>query len=747
MRTAAADRCSEGLVRLTGRWKASVMLPGLLLAFLGYGATALAQTSAQPTRLITQPIDEANLITLAGSVRPEVTPANDRGAVADGLQLEHIYLQLKRSPEQEQAAAQLVDQLHDPTSSAYHHWLTADQVAQQFGPSADDVNTLTSWLQSHGFTINSIYLANGVIDFSGPAAAVRDAFHTEIHNLSVNGQSHIANTSQPRVPAAFASAVMGIVSLNDFRPHAQLKPHANLTVGATTQLLVPGDLQTIYNITPIYQRGVSGQGQTIVVLEDTDLYTTADWYTFRQVLGLAERFPQGSLAQAHPQPSRSPLSAGSCADPGVNGHDSEAAVDTEWASAAAPSAAIVLASCADTNTNFGGFIAMQNMLTGRGPLPNIISISYGDSESLEGAAFNAYINELYQLGVLEGVSVYVAAGDAGADTTDEFAPAAMSGINVDAFATTPNDVAVGGTDFADTYFGVNSSYWSATNGPNFASALSYVPEIPWNDSCANELAANFLGYATSYGPDGFCNSAVGEEFFLVVAAGSGGPSGCAFGTPSISGVVGGTCRGYQKPFYQSLAFGNPPDGARDIPDVSLFASNGVWGHYYVICYSDPTPGFGGAPCTGAPSTWAGFGGTSFGAPIMSGIQAMINQTTEPYQGNPDYTLYQLAASEYGFFGNRACNSTLGNRVSSDCIFYDVTLGDDDVNCLPLTVSGVTIGTFNCFLDGATNGVMSLSNSSYQPTWVATSGYDYPTGLGTINAFNLLKAWPGSRLRE
>ncbi len=746
MRTAAADCCSVGFARLTGKVKASMMLPGLLLALLGYGAAALAQTDALPTRLITQAVDESNLITLGGSVRPEVTPANDRGAVADNLQLEHIYLQLERSPEQEQAAAQLVDELHDPSSSLYHHWLTADQVAAQFGPSTDDVNTLTSWLESHGFTINNIYLANGVIDFSGPASAVRDAFHTEIHNLSVRGQSHIANTSPPSIPAAFASAVVGLVSLNDFQPHPQLNPRPSYTISSGLQALVPGDVQTIYNIAPIYQRGVSGQGLTIVVLEDTNLYATADWYTFRSVLGLAARFPQGSFAQIHPQPSRSPLNGGSCADPGVNGNDSEAAVDTEWSSAAAPSAAIVLASCADTNTNFGGFIAMQNLLTGRGPLPNIISVSYGASETQNGAAFNAYIDQLYQLAVLEGVSVYVAAGDAGADTTDEFSPAAVSGINVNSFATTPYDVAVGGTDFADTYFGDNSSYWSATNAPDFASALSYIPEIPWNDSCGNELAAQFVGFATSYGPDGFCNSALGANF-LIVAAGSGGPSACASGTPAIPGMVGGSCRGYPKPFYQSSVYGNPRDGARDIPDVSLFASNGFWGHYYVICYSDPTPSFGGAPCTGAPSTWAGFGGTSFGAPIMSGIQALINETTEPYQGDPDYTLYQLAASEYGFFGSRSCNSTLGNRASSDCIFYDVTLGDDVVNCLPLVVSGVTIGTFNCFLDGATNGVMSLSNSSYQPAWGTTTGYDYATGIGSVNAFNLLRNWPGSHLRE
>jgi subtilase family serine protease len=739
----AAGRASEDPTRTMGRGRRWGVLLGLLLA-LGYGATALAQTGGLPARLISQPINEQDLVTLAGNTRPEMTPANDRGPVADDLPLRHMYLQLKRSPEQESAATALVNQLHDSSSPLYHHWLTAAQVAAQFGPSSDDVNTVSSWLQSHGFTINHVYLANGVIDFSGTAGAIREAFHTEIHQLSVNGQPHIANAADPRVPAALAPAILGIVSLNDFRPHPQLKPRAAYTINAIYQLLVPGDLQTIYDISPIYSHGISGEGQTIVVLEDSDLYSTADWHRFRETFGLTSRFPKGTLAEVHPQPSESLLNGGSCADPGVNVDDGEAAVDVEWASAAAPSAAIVLASCADTETNFGGFIAMQNLLTGSTPAPAIISNSYGASESLNGAVFNAYVNELYELGVLQGVSVIVAAGDAGADTTDEFARAAVSGINVNSFATTPNDLAVGGTDFADSYFGLNSSYWSATNGRYYNSALSYIPEIPWNDSCGSQLIASFLGYATTFGPEGLCNSPIGEQELLIVAAGSGGPSSCAYGNPSIPGIVGGSCRGYAKPPYQSLVYGNPNDGVRDIPDVSLFASNGIWGHYYVLCYSDPS--FGGVPCTGAPDTWAGGGGTSFGAPIMAGVLALIEQASQTYQGNPDFVLYLLAALEYGPDGSSACNSTLGIEIASTCIFHDVTLGDDDVNCLPLANGFGPPSVYDCFLDGATNGVLSTSNFAYRPAYVTRRGYDYPSGIGSIDAFNLLKAWPGTRIR-
>ena len=324
--------------RRAGEWAALVSLVAVVLIC---NVPVSAQTAGLQRRLITQNIDERSLVRLAGNTRPEATAANDRGPVSDDLQLQHMYLLLNRSPEQAQAAENLVNQLHDEKSASYHKWLTSDEVAERFGPSEDDINTVTSWLETHGFTVHNVYQANGVIDFSGPASAIRTAFHTEIHNLSVNGKAHIANVSDPSIPAALAAAVHGVVSMNDFRPHTALKPKAAYTVNADYQLLAPGDLQTIYDINPLYAKGFSGQGQTVVVVEDTNLYSTADWHTFRKTFGLSKKFPQGSLSQIHPQPSKNPFNGGACEDPGVNGDDGEAAVDVEWASASAPSAAIV----------------------------------------------------------------------------------------------------------------------------------------------------------------------------------------------------------------------------------------------------------------------------------------------------------------------------------------------------------------------------------------------------------------------
>jgi len=679
----------------------------------------------QGQNLITQAIDKSVRVTLAGNTRPEATAQNDRGAVAAGLVLDHLQLVLGRSPAQQAALDAFLAALENPQSPDYHQWITAAQFAQRFGPSAQDLAAITTWLESEGFTVNVVY-PHGMIDFTGTAAQVRSAFETRIHNLNVNGAAHIANMSDPSIPAALAPVVKGIVALHDFRPESYARPaRPGYTASGSLFALVPQDLATIYNFGPLFSAGYSGRGQSIVLIEDTFLYSLGDWTTFRKTFGLARTYPYATLTQVAPAPASGP---NNCSAPSVNGDDGEAAIDVEWASAAAPNAAIILAACANTTT-FGGLIALENLLTEASP-PPIVSISYGAAEALNGAGGNAAFASTYSLAVAEGVSVFVAAGDWGAAVADAGSsnPYATHGIGVNGFGSTLYNVAVGGTDFDDALTGTTGTYWSSTNSSNYGSALSYIPEIPWNDSCASQLLAAAEGVPTTYGRTGFCNTTTGEGF-LDIIAGSGGPSGCATGGPAQSGIVGGTCAGYAKPSWQTGLFGNPSDGVRDLPDVSLFASNGFYGHYYVVCFSDTSNE--GAACTGPPSGWAGFGGTSVSTPIMAGIQALVNQYTGSRWGNPNTVLYRLASNEYGSAGSAACGSSLGNTAASSCIFYDVTSGDIDVPCRT---------TNNCFRPSGTNGVLSTSTAAYQPAFGTAPGWDFATGIGTVNAYNLVTQW-------
>jgi len=614
----------------------------------------------------------------------------------------------------------------------------------------EDVATVKNWLTSHGFTVHGTQASGLVIDFGGTAGQVRSAYHTEIHNLEVNGKQHFANMSDPQIPEALEPAVVGVVSMHNFHPKPQLMPRGNYTYTTSNgdfHALVPGDIATIYNMNPLFAAGYTGIGQSIMVVEDTYLYTVNDWTIFRKTFGLTRPYPHGTLSQV------SPTGAITCTNPGFQGvstdpgygDDGEAIIDVEWASAAAPNAAIILAACTDTSTTFGGLIALQNTLNGPvGSLPSVVSISYGEAEAVNGVAANAAYNTAYQQAVTEGVSIFVSSGDELA-ASDDLGNVSTHGIGISGFTSTPYNVSVGGLDFGYTANSVNpATYWSATNSNTYSSALSYIQEIPWNNSCANGLVAPFLAplLGTPADPLSFCNTATANtDGFRNAAGGSGGPSGCATGTASTRGVVSGTCAGYAKPSFQSGLFGNPSDGVRDIPDVALFASNGFWDAYYVVCWSNPdTNAGGGFLCAGPPSTWAGFGGTSVSSPIMAGIQALVNQKTGSRWGNPNTVYYSMANTEFGASGSAACNSNTVNKTTNGCNFYDITQGDIDGSCKGSGAGSATLR--NCYRPGAdTIGILSTSNTASQPAYPTNVGWDFASGIGSVNAYNLVMNWP------
>jgi subtilase family serine protease len=535
---------------------------------------------------------ESQRVTLEGNTPPAAMHAeNDRGPVDDTMLLYHMLLALKRSPEVESELQKLIDDMHNPASPEYHHWLTPQQIGTRFGLEHEDLQTIQSWLGSHGFSVNHVYANGLVIDFSGTAAQVREAFHTEIHHLVLrNDQHHISNMRDPEIPAALMPAIHGVASLHDFFPKSRShllgpvsydratntwKPHFNIKIDGTLfHTLSPYDFATIYNLLPLWQRGFTGKGVTIAAVEDTNLLNPNDWTKFRRTFGL-DTFTHGNFKQIYP----------GCTNPGQNGDETEAALDVEWSSAAAPDANIELSACADTATTAGLDLAILGLIDFEPP--DIITDSYGLCETISGAAEVALENRGAQLATAEGTTFFIAQGDTGAD---ECAPVeapdfAILGINSGDNTASAYAVDVGATDFMAQYnFDVGgvpvSNYWSAKNDPNTkASSLSYIPEIPWNDGCTSQLIYSDPvngSFNHSYGPNGFCNSTVGQDF-LIDVSGSGGPSTCFTGKPSVPGVVSGTCKGNPKPSYQVGVPGVPKDGLRDQPDISLFAGNGVWG--------------------------------------------------------------------------------------------------------------------------------------------------------------------------
>ncbi len=729
-----------------------------VLALLALSTVSLAQAGGQPRSVITAPINESQRVVLSGNTTPAaLEPAYDRGPVADTLYYDHLLLVLKRSPESEARLIKLIDEMHDTHSPNFHHWLTPQQLGEQFGAVPQDRAILENWLQSHGFTINRVYNNGLLVDFAGTAAQIRETLHTEIHNLVLpNGEHHIANMSDPEIPAALAPAVEGVATLHDFGPRPRLiqrgpvsynsatnnwQPHFNIAFqGQTFHVVAPYDFNTIYNVLPLWKRGFTGKGVTIALVEVSNLLHTSDWHSFRKTFGL-DNFKAGNFKQIYPN----------CTNPKQNGAEDEAALDVEWASVAAPDANIELSACGNSHGVSGLDLAILNLLDLEPP--DIISDSYGLCETITGQTEVALENREAQIATALGTTFFIAQGDTGAD---ECSPVegflSYLGINSGDNTASAYAVDVGGTDFMAQYNqDVNnvpvSKYWRAKNNPRTkASARSYIPEIPWNDGCTSELVYTdpiLSGgtYTQSWGASGFCDTKLGKSaFFKYSVSGSGGPSTCFTGKPSIPGVVSGTCKGNPKPSYQTGVPGIPDDGERDQPDLSLFAANGLWGSFLVECMSDKNEG--GASCTADnDALLEGGGGTSFASPAMAGIQALIDQKNGR-QGNANYVYYALAANQFATQGASACNAsqTNGALPASSCVFNDVQLGDMDIPC----GQGSHTNAYDCFGNGTKIiGELSTSTSSSQPAYPATVGYDLATGLGSVNATNLFDAWPAA----
>jgi hypothetical protein len=708
--------------------------------------SAPAQVSLPvPHSRVVQTVDDLHLTTLAGNTHPLARSEFDRGPLDDAAPLHRMVLVLKRSADQETALKQLIDQQQDKSSSNYLQWLTPESFGVAFGPSDRDLSAVTTWLASHGFANIQVNAARTFLEFTGNAGAVRTTFHTSMHRYDVHGQQHFANASDPEIPTALAPVIAGVASLNNFPRRAANRRLGNfrrdLTTNATTRLpdsaaaqtqanatlsqpsftfgsesntsygVTPYDFATIYNVLPLWNQStpIDGTGQTIAIVGETDI-NPADFVNFRKLFGL----PLGNTATATGTQFLNVFYNGP--NPGVTDDEAEADIDTQWSGAVAKGATIDYVVSQSTEimqgTDLSAIYIVDHNLT------PVMSYSYGECELFLGSAGNAFYNTLWQQAAAQGITVLVASGDSGsAGCDDAGANGATDGVAVNGLGSTPYNVAVGGTDFYMPNGG--TAFWNSTNNSSTqASAKGYIPEAPWNQSCTNSVFAT-AGTFSGETPEQVCNNpAVISGDLTIVTGGGGGASAC---TQSNEISPASCTGGYGKPPWQTGS-GVPADGSRDVPDVSLFASAGFFGAFYVICQQSGNPD--GQPCS--LTDFAGYGGTSVASPAFAGILSMVSQKTGSRMGNADYVLYSLANQQAR--SGIACNSATGTPAAG-CIFNDVTTGTIAMPCVK--------GTPNCTVINSSDRYGVLSGFS------SGTGYDLATGLGSVNAANLVNSWANS----
>ncbi len=702
----------------------------ILSTLVGMSESAFAQDEAaetpRPPAQITEPVNDTRLALLPGNTRPETQWATDLGSVDPQLPMQRMLLVLKCSPGQQAALAQFNAQQLDPNSLNFHHWLTPEQFGPLYGPSDTDLETVTAWLQNHGFTIDNVGNGRVFIEFSGTAGLVQQAFHSELHRYLVRGQEHIANSSDPAIPQALAPVIAGIFPLNNFylRPlhHQWGEFRRDSKSGKWTpenadiltrplfaapgnehpvELVSPYDFATLYNVLPLWNSGIDGAGETIAIAGRSNI-DLQDVARFRSAFGL---------------PANAPAILVNGPDPGTPSTDDqvESTLDVEWAGAVAKGATIELVTTASTAGNDGAFSSAAYIIDNN--LAPILSFSYGACELALGAAGNAAINSLWQQGATEGITILVASGNQGAAGCEYGGTqtyGASQGVAVNGASSTPYNIAVGGTDL--NWINSSAIYWNSSRATNGASAKGYIPEVPWNMTCAGDAVDQFLG-GTAQGLDEeqTCQALLKNDFdlpLLTVAAATGGVSACT--TPG--GTTPATCTGgYTKPAWQTGP-GVPADGKRDVPDLSLLASAGTLNTAYPICDSGE-----GACNNNNEMLVNAVGGTAAASPAMAGIMALVNQKMGSAQGNANAALYSLAAQD----ARSSCNAA-SVRSGNACNFYDITTGSIAVPCSP--------NSPNCTLHHARDAVGVIDG------YKSTIGYDLATGLGSVNAGNLVNNW-------
>ena len=488
-------------------------------------------------------INDNDRVRLPRSVHPLARPEFDRGASPASLPMESMVMSLRIPAERQAQLDKLLIEQHDPSSARYHRWLTPEEFGLQFGPAPEEIASVTAWLASHGFTVRERAKGGTWINFSGTSADVKRAFNSEIHDYQVHGKLRHANATPAEIPRGLAAVVSGVVTLHSFPRKSMLKKRElsnpgglvpAYSSGSGSHTLAPGDFATIYNVTPLYNAGIDGSGQTIAIVGRTHP-TSSNWSTFRSSFGL---------------PDNTPLVVLNGVDPGDAGadEDGEADLDVEWSGAVAKNASIKFVVSKSTFSTDGIDLSAQYIVDNN--LAPVMSTSFGSCESDMSASENAFYSNLWQQAAAQGITSLVSSGDAGAAGCDDPSAASGSGLAVNGLASTPYNVAVGGTQFSEG----SGSYWNPSNLADGSSVLSYIPEAAWNES-----------------------------------AGQTGGAG-------LWSTGGGASSLYPKPPWQALS-GVPGDGMRDIPDVSLSAavhdgyrvrSQGSWAVYGGTSASAPS---------------------------------------------------------------------------------------------------------------------------------------------------------------
>ncbi|MTJ80063.1 MAG: S8/S53 family peptidase [Telmatospirillum sp.] len=500
----------------------------------------------------------------------------------------------------------------DRTSPNFRKFLTPDQFAAQFGQSDAAIAEVTSYLNSYGITVTNVHRNHLIINARATNAQLAAAFGSPIHKFSFQGATYQRPATAAALPAALQGVVGGVLGLSTqavFQSRATLVPNVGPAAGeaATSRLVIPtpsaaatttpgsftvADFAQKYNVTPLYQKGLTGAGTTLGILTFAD-FNPSDAFAYWSAVGLS----------VDPNRLTKVLVDGGSGD-GEGGD--ETAIDVEQAGGLAPGANILLYEA--PNTDAGALDLYSQAINEN--RSDTISVSWGSAEiANDPNSLQAY-TVLFLQAAAQGTPISAASGDAGAYDINRANvgysyPTCTTLLDVDFPASSPMILAAGGTTIPAVI-------------PRRYGAVTVPTERAWGWDYLRQY------YVTHYG----------QQFYYtnVFPNGGGGGVSVDFAQPSYQAGL---------PGFKSSAAGqsllcSSNGTVRDLADLPVgFAGRNLPD---VAMNADPFTGYllyyGGS--------WTqGYGGTSFVAPQLNGVFSLLTQALGKRVGWPHPQLYTL----------------------------------------------------------------------------------------------------------
>ena len=383
-----------------------------------------------------------------GSLPPLLSVSKLQGA---DLSTRTLHMSIGLALRNQDQLSALLQSLYNPSSPNYHQYLTQDEFAQRFGPTAAQRQAVIGYLTRQGFTVTQVY--PDLVDFSGTVSQAERVFGVTINDYrGPDGRVFYSNSTVPMLPAYLASvitSVSGLDNANRFSHppipghHAPaIRPRAGSNCptagqggggggifgGGSQVAYIPSQFAKAYNYDGLHSAGLHGEGQTVGVFE-LDGYSLSDVHTYTQCFG------GGKV------PIQNVILDGFNGQPGAGAIEVE--LDMEVILSQAPNLAKLIVYEAP-NTTQGYNDEFARIVKDRTP---VISVSWGDCEKNMGQQEVNQENQFFQQAAAQGQTILVAAGDSGSASCFQLQGGGFdTSLNADDPAAQPYVTGVGGTN-------------------------------------------------------------------------------------------------------------------------------------------------------------------------------------------------------------------------------------------------------------------------------------------------------------